>query len=147
MGIFDKVLGKEAGVVTLSKPEGLAAVAVAAVASDGDISPEEVQRAALDLATLKAFRRHDLRDLSNTLNKVAGLLKRRGTGPILQAAKTALTPEEMQAAFFVAVDLVLADGLIEEGEKKFIEELQKTLQIEDATALKIVEVVALKNRA
>jgi len=146
MGIFDKVLGKESGSVSLNKAEAFAAVGVAAVAADGEISQEELQRTVIDLATLRTFRKHDLRDLGNTLNKVAGLIKKRGIGPVLQAAKETLTAEEMQSAFFVAADLVLADGIVEETEKKFLEDLQATLQIDDDTALKIVEVVTIKNR-
>ncbi len=147
MGLFDKVLGKENSNVTLNKAEAFAALGVAAVASDGEISPEEVHRIVLDMVTLRAFRGFDLRDLGNTLNKVAGLIKRRGVAPIIQAAKTTLNKDELLAAFFIAVDLVLADGVVENSEKKFLEELQATLQIDDATALKITEVVVIKNRA
>ncbi len=146
MGLFDKVLGKD-GDIKLDKKEAFGAVAVAAVASDGDVSPEEVQRIAIDLMTLKAFRKSDLRDLSNVLNKVAGLAKKRGIGPVLQAAKVSLSPEELAAAFFVAVDLVLADGVVEENEKKFLEELQHTIGMDDNTATKIAEVVLIKNKA
>jgi len=147
VGLFDKVLGKESSTVTLNKAEAFAAIGVAAVASDGEVSAEEVHRVVLDMVTLRAFRGYDLRDLGNTLNKVAGLIKRRGTAPIIQAAKATLNKEELQAAFFIAVDLVLADGIVEESEKKFLEELQSTLQIDDETALKITEVVVIKNRA
>jgi tellurite resistance protein len=146
MGLFDKVLGKD-GEIKLDKKEAFGAVAVAAVASDGDVSPEEVQRIAIDLMTLKAFRKSDLRDLSNVLNKVAGLAKKRGIGTMLQAAKVSLSPEELAAAFFVAVDLVLADGVVEENEKKFLEELQHTIGMDDNTATKIAEVVLIKNKA
>jgi tellurite resistance protein len=147
LGLSDRVLGKENSAVSLNKPEALAAIGVAAVASDGEVSPEEVERIVIDLATLRAFRGFDLRDLGNTLNKVAGLIKRRGMAPIIQAAKAALTKDELQAAFFVAVDLVLADGIIKEDEKKFLGDLQVTLQIDEATALKITEAVVIKNRA
>jgi len=147
MGLFDKVLGKDDGEIKLDKKEAFGAVAVAAVASDGDVSPEEVQRIAIDLMTLKAFRKADLRDLANILNKVAGLIKKRGIGPVLQAAKNSLTKDELGAAFFVAVDLVLADGVVEENEKKFLEELQRTIGMDDATATKIAEVVVIKNKA
>ncbi len=146
MGLFDKVLGKDSSTISLNKAEGFAAVAVSAVASDGEISEEEIQRVAIDLATLRAFRRHDMRELGNTLNKVAGLVKRRGAGPVLQAAKGSLNADEVKAAFFVAVDLVFADGTVEEGERKFVDELQSTLQIDEVTALKIVEVVNIKNK-
>jgi tellurite resistance protein len=147
MGLFDKVLGKEGGEIKLDKKEAFGAVAVAAVASDGDVSPEEVNRIIADLVTLKAFRRSDARDLSNVLNKVAGLIKKRGIGPVIQAAKAGLNQDELGAAFFVAVDLVLADGVVEENEKKFLEELQHTIGMDDATATKIAEVVVIKNKA
>ena len=147
MGLFDKAFGKETGNVTLTKPEAYAGIAVAAIGSDGDIAPEEIQRTAINLLSLKAFRRHDQRDLINTLNKVAGLIKRRGPGPIIQAAKGSLNKDEVLAAFFVATDLVLADGVVEDTEKKFLEDLTKTLMIDDETAVKIVEVVTMKNKA
>jgi len=147
MGLFDKAFGKDSGAVVLNKSEGFAAIAVAAVASDGDISSEEINRVVIDLVTLKPFRRHDMRDLGNTLNKVAGLIKKRGTGPVLQAAKGALNKDETTAAFWIATDLVLADGVVEDEEKKFLEELQKVLSIDDDTALKIAEVATMKNKA
>ncbi len=146
MGLFDKVLGKE-GELKLDKKEAFSAIALAAVASDGDVSDEEIQRTAIDLMTLKAFRRSDMRDLANTLNKVAGIAKKRGVGTAVQAAKASLGPDELAAAFFVAVDLVLADGVVEDNEKKFLEELQHTIGMDDATATKIAEVVLIKNKA
>jgi tellurite resistance protein len=147
VGLFDKVLVKDTSNISLNKQDAFSAVAIAAVASDGDISPDEVQRTAINLASVKLFRSYDIRDLSNSLNKVSGLIKRRGPGPVLQAAKASLNQEQLTSAFFVAADLVLSDGVVEEAEKKFLEELQKTLQVDDDTALKIVDVAVLKNRA
>jgi tellurite resistance protein len=147
VGLLDKVFGKDSGTVQLSEPEAFAAVAVAAIASDGSISPEEVQRTAVNLSTVQLFRKYDLRDLANTLNKVAGLISRRGPAPVIEAAKAGLAQEHRDTAFFVASDLVLADGIVEAEEKNFLEELQRTLQIDEATALKIVDVVLIKNRA
>ncbi len=146
MGLFDKAFGKESSAISLSKPEAYAAVAVAAVAADGEISAEELQRTAIDLATLRAFRKHSLRDLGETLDKVAKLIKRRGPGPVLAATRTVLQQEERESAFFVAADLILADGVVEKEEKEFLEELQQTLLVGEAMALKIVEVVQIKNR-
>jgi len=47
-------------------------------------------------------------------------LSERGTGPVFSAVKTALTTEELKAAFFLAADFVLADGTIEPEEKKLL---------------------------
>lgn len=46
----------------------------------------------------------------------------------------------------MAADMVLADGTVEPEERKFLEEFQRTLGIDDATALKVVEVMVIKNR-
>lgn len=48
--------------------------------------------------------------------------------------------------FALATDLVLADGRIGDREKSFIDQPQAVLRIDDATALKIVEVLLIKNR-
>jgi tellurite resistance protein len=145
MGIFEKVLGKETGTVSLTKPEAFAAVGVATVGVDGDISLEEVQRVVADITTLGAFRGYDIDDLVGTLDKVSGLIQKRGTGPIFSAVKAALTKEELKAAFFLAADLALADGVVEPEEKGLLEDLQTILQLDDETALKIVEVAVIKN--
>jgi tellurite resistance protein len=121
-------------------------VAVATVAVDGDVSTDEIRRVAINLGTMPLFRKYDLNDLASTLNKVAGHIKRRGTGPVLDAVKGALAQEQLETAFFLAADLTLADGVIESEERKFLEELQKTLQVSEDTATKIVDVVVIKNR-
>jgi tellurite resistance protein len=65
---------------------------------------------------------------------------------VLEAAAKALSPELRQTAFVLAADLVLADGVVEEKEKQFLEEFQKTLQIDPELAVKTVEVMVVKNR-
>lgn len=51
------------------------------------------------------------------------------------------------SAFAIAVDLVLADGEAGAEERKFIDELQARLQIPDEAAIKIVDVMLVKNSA
>ena len=145
MGIFEKVLGQETGTLSLTKPEAFAAVGVATVSVDGDISQEEIQRVVGDLLSLGTFRGYDIDDLIGTFDKVSGLIQKRGTGPIFSAVKVALTKEELKAAFFLAADLALADGIVEPKEEELLEDLKKILQIDDETALKIVEVAVIKN--
>ena len=147
MGIFDKVLGKkDQGPVSLDQREAFAAVCVASVAADGVIEREEVQRIVTNLVEKQLFRSHSLDDVLSLLNKVANLIQKRGPQPVLEAAAKALSPELRQTAFVMAADLVLADGVVEQKEKEFLEAFQKTLQIDDELALKAVEVMVVKNR-
>jgi hypothetical protein len=41
---------------------------------------------------------------------------------------------------------VLADGVVAEAEKKFLEDMQKAMGISDDVALKVTEVLVIKNR-
>jgi tellurite resistance protein len=148
VGLFDKVLGKDKGdgAITLNKAEAYAAVAVAAIASDGTITDDEVNRTAMNLAAVPAFRNHDLRDMGQTLNKVATTIKRRGVAAVMPAAKVALSKEQAEQAFYLAADLVLSDGVVDKEERMFLEELRGVLGVEEQTSVKIVEVVVIKNR-
>jgi tellurite resistance protein len=146
--IFDRVLRRdhEDGPITLSTPEAFAAVAVAAIAADGQVSDEEANRTALNLATVAAFRGFELREMGDVLNRVALLIQRRGPAAVLSAARQALSAAQAEGAFFLAADLTLADGTFDGDEREFLEKLKNTLGVNDSTALKIVEVVVIKNR-
>jgi len=147
MGIFDKVLGKkEQGPLSLDQREAFAAISVAAVAADGIIEQEEAQQVIANLAEKRLFRGYDLNNILSVLQKMANHIQKRGPQPVLEAAAKALSPELRQTAFVLAADLVLADGVVEEKEKQFLEEFQKTLQIDAELAVKTVEVMVVKNR-
>jgi hypothetical protein len=49
------------------------------------------------------------------------------------------------ATFSITVDLVLADGEASTEERKFIDGLQGLLQLPDEDAVKIVDVISIKN--
>lgn len=56
-----------------------------------------------------------------------------------------MIPSDLRATTFaLAADLALADGRIGDQEKAFIDELQTVLQVDEATAVKIVEVLLIK---
>ena len=46
----------------------------------------------------------------------------------------------------MAVDLVFADGSVSREEQAFIDDLRRLLQISDELALKVVEVMTIKNQ-
>jgi hypothetical protein len=69
------------------------------------------------------------------------------TEAVLAACATAI-PDALRAPLFaLAVELVFADSTIAEREKGFVDALQAALAVDDATAMKIVEVLLLKMRA
>lgn len=149
MTIFDKVFNRDRseGPLVLSTHEAFAAVAITAIAADGNVTDEEANRTALSLATLAAFRNQHLDEMGRVLDRVADLVQQRGASEVLKAVKATLSQGQAESAYFLAADLTLADGSFGVGERQFLQNLKDTLGIADAMALKIVEVVVIKNRS
>ena len=79
----------------------------------------------------------------DTLLKV---LKKGGPEALVEKCAPVL-PQRLRApAFCNAVDIVLADGTVEDEEKELIEKLQTALEVDDDDAKKIIDVMIIKNR-
>ncbi len=145
MGIFDKILG-----VDRSQPfgphEGFAGILLGASACDGHIADEEVQGLFNSLGRMKMYQRYTQPQWSQLMNRLLGVLKRKGVDDLLDEAVKALPPELRLTVFCNAVDIVLADGTVEEDEKEFIDKLQNRLEIEQKEAVTIVKVMVIKNK-
>ena len=145
--IQDLQVPASAPAITLSLPEAFAAILVAAISADGSFGVEEANRLNTVLSTSRLFEQAvQARDV-DVVERALNLLTERGVVPVLDACGAAIPPEWRAPVFAVAADLVLADGRIDGREKTFVDQLQGALSVDDATALKIVEVLLIKNRA
>jgi len=144
MGLFDKVLG--GGSDKLTEADGVAGVAIAAIAADGVITQEEAAGLGTTLSRMNLFQGMSNRDVNKTFEKVLKLAQTQGVDKLLELSSAAISAELKPTAFAIAADLVLADGHVAGDEKKFLEKIQKYLGVDDALALKVVEVIAIKNR-
>ena len=54
--------------------------------------------------------------------------------------------EDKETVFALALEVLLADGILEKEEKNVIEVLSKLLKIDVGMASKIIEVIFLKNK-
>jgi uncharacterized membrane protein YebE (DUF533 family) len=79
-------------------------------------------------------------------NRAIVLLTEYGLPAVLTGCAKVIPSDLRATAFALATDLTLADGRIGDREKAYLDELQGVLQIDDATAEKIVEVLLIKNR-
>jgi tellurite resistance protein len=132
--------------VTLSLPEAVAAVLVAAVSADGIFSVEEANRLNNVLSTSRLFQQAVRAGDVNVVERALNVLTERGLAPVLEACGAVVPPELRATVFAIATDLVLADGCIRGREKAFVDQLQAALEVDETTALKIVEVLLIKNR-
>lgn len=145
MGLFDKVFGGNQS-PKMTPPEAFIGVVMSAVAADGMISQEEAISVITILNRMKLYQGKNEKDLRGMLDRAVNTLKSQGPAPLIAAAKETLPADLRDTAFAVAADLVLADGIVEDREKKVLEELQKAMDVPDDVALKITEVMLIKNR-
>jgi hypothetical protein len=135
-----------APVLRLSLPEAYAAVLVAAISADGSFGVDEANRLKTILSTSRLFEEAvQARDV-DVVERALNLLTDHGVVAVLEASGAAITPELRPTVFAVVADLVLADGRVDGREKAFVDQLQAALHVDDATAVKIVEVLIIKNR-
>jgi hypothetical protein len=148
MGIFERVLQEHdpsAQSLALTARQAFAALVLGALNSDGRGTPEETLRINELFKSTRLFRQPSAEPAQTVLERVIDLFDAHGFGPVVAAAAKAL-PEELRAPVFaISVDLVLADGRASGEERKFIDGLQALLQVPDEAALKIVEVMLMKN--
>lgn len=147
MGLFDKVKGsKEAEHVKLNKEEAFAAVSLAAIAADGEITADEARGLITSLLRMKLFSNYNDKNMSAMFNKLSGIIKREGVEALVTSSKEALPADLRETAFAVAADLTLADGLLAKGEKDILTKIQESLGVPEDKAVNIIEVMLIKNR-
>lgn len=144
MGLFDKVLGSSTD--KLTEAEGMAGIALAAIASDGMITEEEAAGLGTTLSRMKLYGGMSNRDVNKVFEKLIKVARAEGVDKLLEMSSGAVRAELKRTAFAVAADLLMADGHVAPEEKKFLEKIQHSLGVTDEVALKIVEVMAIKNR-
>lgn len=147
MGLFDKIFGFDSSEnATLSKEEAFASIMLAVVAADGHISQEEAVGFNAVANRMKLFQGMDREQFGEMIDRIVGFLKKRGVDFLLEKAGKSLSDDLRPTAFAVAADLAFADGSVEEEEKEIMEKIQGILKIPDELAIKIIEVLAIKNR-
>jgi tellurite resistance protein len=146
MGLFDKVLKKDDSPIKFTQQQALSAVCLLAVASDGMIEQDEVNRIVTSIAGKKLFNGAGINDLGRMLQNSAKLVEQRGSGPVIAAVKQSLPLDLRETGFAIAADLTLSDGTMSKREQDFLEDFHKALEIPEEQALKIVEVIVIKNR-
>ncbi len=146
MGIFDKVFGGVDGGEPFGPQEGFAGVLLGASACDGHIADEELQGLFTQLARMKMYQRYSDKHWNQLMNRLMGVLKRRGVDELLEMS-TGVVPDELKETVFAnACDIVLADGVVEDDEKEFMNKLHTSLGISDNKAQTIAQVMVIKNR-
>lgn len=146
MGIFDSLFGSVESKTKLSPQEAFAGILLAASACDGHISDDEVQSLLTALFRMKLFERINERQFNSVMNKLMGVLKKNGPDALVDGCCETLPESLNKAAFANACNIVLADGVLDDDEKEFINTLSKKLGLEASVAKTIAQVMVIKNK-
>ena len=147
MGIFNAVFRTESETkVAMNSVEAFTAICLVAIASDGYLSDSENEEMTLQLSRMQLFKDVTEESFARTRSYLLECLEKHGPRQLIESAKAALPPKLAPTAFTFAVDLVFADGVVSREEQTFIDDLRLLLAIPDELALKIVEVITIKNQ-
>ena len=147
MGIFNQVFKTESeSKLAMNSAEAFAAICLVAIASDGYLSDSEEAEMNMRLGRMQLFKDATEDSLARMKTYLIEGLKKHGPNELVKSAKASLPPKLAPTAFTMAVDLVFADGAVSREEQAFIDDLRQLLQISDELALKIVEVMTIKNQ-
>jgi hypothetical protein len=146
MGLFDNLFGSSSSNKSLNKQEAFAGILLGACACDGHIAEEEVHSLFTTTERMKLFEGMNANKWNSMMDVLIKILKREGVEKMVQKCAAGLPEDLRDTAFANACDIVLADGVVEDEEKDFLDSLQKYLEIDGDTALTIVEVMILKNK-
>lgn len=146
MGIFDALFSGMETKTKLSPQESFAGILLAASACDGHISEDEFAQLVTALFRMKLFERINEKQFKQVLDKLMSVLKKNDANTLADGCCETLPENLRKAAFANAVNIVLADGVLEADEKEFINSLRQKLQLDEKQAKTIAQVMVIKNK-
>ncbi|NJL46516.1 MAG: tellurite resistance TerB family protein [Leptolyngbyaceae cyanobacterium SM2_5_2] len=149
MGLFNNISEVSDGSANsqgMSAAEGLASIALVAIAADGYLSSQEGQDMTMMLSRLQLFSRYSEDMLHRLFDQLLERLKQRGPADLVNQAKAVLSQPLRETAFAIATDLVLSDRTVTSQEQAFLDDLYRILEVPGDTALQIVQVMTIKHR-
>jgi hypothetical protein len=146
MSLFDDFVEEGLSPREYGPQEGFAGVLLCASACDGHIADEEARSLNLVLGRRRLYERLTQQQFGSMMDRLLAELKRSGPEQLLNKCYEAVPPELRETVFANAVDIVLADGIVEQEEKEFIDDLGMKFDIDKKRAKAIIQVMVYKNR-
>ncbi len=145
MGLFSKLFsGASTPSIHLnSEAEAVFAILYCCMRADGAVSDEEISSLVSYGNTNPMLSRLDL---LSTYERMLGIVNKHGIPALVAAALPVITAERRPTVFAVAVDFMLADGVVGQKEQELLADLQKGLTVADEQATRIIEVLLIKNK-
>ena len=130
----------------MTPQEAFAGILFGACLCDGDVAEVEIQGLIPCLSRMDLYDGYDGVKCDRTIDNARKAMQQVGFDVYLDQCVSALPADLRETAYANACNIVLADGIFEESEKKFIESLRDELNIDPTTADQIMEIITIKNR-
>lgn len=124
----------------------LMTIAIAATRADGDASEQEINRVKAMCVLSPVFCSNAAEEDLEAIRFAENAVNQLGWDAVGQAAQS-LSPQLRETSFAFACDVVLADGIVGEGEKEFLAEIAKALELDDKVADSILQTSIIRNRS
>lgn len=131
---------------TLSADEALVALFIGAMNANGQVAKEELARAHHLIWSTRRFRRKSGETVGRLIDRMKQLLEDHDVEPVIKRAARAVPAGLRPSAFAVVADLLLADGKIDAGERRFLQQLANDFRMPLRTATIVIEALLMKNR-
>lgn len=126
--------------------EAFAAIALAAVACDGELASLEARSLRQQLEFRHPYRELGDAAMAALLDKLLALQRQQGWQGLVEQAAPYLQGEHAETALAVAASLTQADHVESNAEQTFLHTLSTALAVEPDRARVILDVVAILNR-
>ena len=146
MGLLSNILGTETSPAKLNQQESFLGILLSAVAADGHISDEETADFISIANKAKVVQDMSGQQFNSTIDKLFKILRRDGVDQLVELSVKGLPPDLRLGTFTIACDLLFSDGSVEKEEEQVLEKLIAKLEINEANAMKVVEVISIKNK-
>ncbi|MFO0797807.1 MAG: tellurite resistance TerB family protein [Gemmataceae bacterium] len=145
MGLFDDAFG-ESKPASLTKEVAFIGILMLADYSDGTVSDDEMQGFVTAVSRMKMYRDLSGDQINRLIDRGNKTIRQKGPEDALKLFAQALPEPLHRAVFANAVNQVLADGVVEDEEKEFIQNLRRALGLSGDDANMIAKVMMWKNQ-
>lgn len=147
MGLFDQFIRQpEAKDITykpLSDYEAWIGILYACMSSDGLVSDVEIDSLSRMIVHKQKFVGIDISPLYDSVAEAK--LKIGGIG-LVEACSELVHIDDKETLFSMAIEIVLADGILEKDEEQVIELIADRMKIDSEMVEKIIQVMLIRNR-
>lgn len=129
-----------------SAADAFAAIALAAIAADGELSAVEARALRQQLEFRQPFRRFSDQQMGELLDRVLAQLRGSSCEALVQQATPLLSVDQRETALAVAAHLIHADHIETQSELSFLAQLQESFGLDANRSASILEVISLLHR-